>query len=411
MGMSPVTLVETKQYKESFRNWIKILQRGECLTIMFPPKSDRNRRFQQFSEDQIVKKTLSAKNLIFLSLNLESTETEDLNDLEAVLVKQSNYLFPREKNYTFEKLAKHLAKTKQKLILVNQQTENYLTPDKKHILSLLSQLIDRYYGSICVCSLCEKDITSPGYSGFLSSSSNLHQNLSYYPLYRYEDTLTFIHYLGKKWHYKLTQKTADQIWQTCGGYFWLVKEAVRQLHLNNLQNIKDEKVQDQLLFRTKAIFFSFSGEEQQVFEKSLGDTKNYSTDEHHSLHYLMKLRLLDTAGHIDIGVFKDYLKSVKPDESKLSLVNNCICANGVPIDGIFARKEKRFLALLLKNPHAIITRDRIGECLWPVETDKHYSDWAIDKLASRIRKELMNLKISPQRLKVIRGRGYLLNLD
>jgi OmpR family two-component system bacitracin resistance response regulator BceR len=82
----------------------------------------------------------------------------------------------------------------------------------------------------------------------------------------------------------------------------------------------------------------------------------------------------------------------------------------VPLKGFFSRKEYNVLKLLLEQKEKIVSRDAVGATLWPINTEKHYSDWAIDQLIARLRQRLTELSLPPKMIQSVRGKGYKLSI-
>jgi len=64
--------------------------------------------------------------------------------------------------------------------------------------------------------------------------------------------------------------------------------------------------------------------------------------------------------------------------------------------------------LFKKHEEEIVSKDLLAEVIWGEDWEEKYSDWAIDKLVSNIRKKLSKHDY-PQQLKTIRGRGVMLS--
>jgi hypothetical protein len=64
--------------------------------------------------------------------------------------------------------------------------------------------------------------------------------------------------------------------------------------------------------------------------------------------------------------------------------------------------------LFKKREEEIISKDALAEVIWGEEWEEKYSDWAIDKLVSNIRKKLKENNY-PKSLNSIKGRGIVLS--
>jgi len=93
-------------------------------------------------------------------------------------------------------------------------------------------------------------------------------------------------------------------------------------------------------------------------------------------------------------LFEYYVKERRKEESK---------ANGTE----FSKKELIFFEFLKRNQDVICERERIIEEVWPEAEELGISDWAIDKLAGRVRSKL-KLQENNFELQTIKTRGYKL---
>lgn len=70
--------------------------------------------------------------------------------------------------------------------------------------------------------------------------------------------------------------------------------------------------------------------------------------------------------------------------------------------------EYKILQLLYKNKGKIVTREELAETLWGQKSIEKYSDWAIDRTLSRIRKKISDKASNPRFIETIKGRGLRL---
>lgn len=75
----------------------------------------------------------------------------------------------------------------------------------------------------------------------------------------------------------------------------------------------------------------------------------------------------------------------------------------------FTPQEYGVLNFLVKNQNSVVSRDQIAEVLWNKESHEKYSDWAIDKVISVVRKKLQSMGFPPQKLQTLKKRGFKLS--
>jgi len=289
------------------------------------------------------------------------------------------------------------------LILVIPEAEELLSPINRHILTLLSNLFDEYYPYIRILSAFESHITHSRTLNYLPSSTRLYANVFTYPLYGTADTNLFIDVLEKMFEVKVSEKQRIEIINLCGGHWWFVKEAVRQISAQGKWVIDSEGIQ----FRLRMFLASFSDFETSLFKKLIYDKSDFSPEEKESISFYQNMHFIDSKNQMSIPIFTNFLKKEMEQSIKIKFEDNKMFINQVPVDSFFSKKERRILSLLLKHSNILVTRDQIAESIWPEDTQEHYSDWAIDQLITRLRKRLAKLSISSSRLKLVRGKGYI----
>lgn len=401
--------VMTRQYLEQSAQWLRVLKRKENVSVVFFPKTDRLRRLQQLQEDkEYLRKLLGPKTrFLFQVMDFSAHNVEDVRELSEHIARYLNFSRLVPTPLSFDAWMSFLRKNEVQLVLIMSEAEQYLrTSEDQDLLSLFSSLVDRYHPMITVMSLFETDFTDPTVFPLMPASSRLYQNLFYYPLYSSEDSITFTRYVANKWNYELTKKQEMKILTACGGHFWLIKEAVRQL----TDGTKDPFAQEGMRFRLRVIYELLLGSEQSVFEKIVTKKKNFTPIEEHSLAYLQKMNVIASHNHILIDLYHEFLLRKQNIASGLILKDERVLLNNIPLDKFLSRKEYRVLKVLLQKKSTIVSRDAVAAVLWPANVQEQYSDWAIDQCVARLRKRLAELALPPTLIQSIRGKGYLLDL-
>lgn len=75
---------------------------------------------------------------------------------------------------------------------------------------------------------------------------------------------------------------------------------------------------------------------------------------------------------------------------------------------IFTLQEFKLLSFLIQHEGKVVSRDEVAECLWGKDYLDKYSDWAIDKTVSVIRKKLVELGYQSGKLATLKKRGFYL---
>lgn len=400
--------LETKQYKNEVIKWLEALKREENATVLFVPKTDRLIRLAHLLSDKpLIKKILgNPDNYIFLQMAFDPEDIKELPDITQQICEQLNLANLDTQKHTYEEWISYFSHQSLKLILIIPQAEIYLNPAGKNVLSLISQLNEQYAPLLGILSFFESNFTHPSNMAFMPVSTRLYENIFSYPLYNYEDTISFIEMLEKIWDMVVTPSTKNKIIEKGGGHFWLVKQAVREVESYGSWKVESEG----MMFRLRTIFNLLSRHEQEVIKKLIVGKELFGETETYSLKYLKKMRVFDAQDHCLIGAFEDLLLQPQHQMGIIELKENRIFVNDVPVDKLFTRQERHVLKLLLEKGNQVISRDEIAHRMWPIDTQDKYSDWAIDQLITRLRKGLKELSLAPKTLEVVRGKGYRLTV-
>jgi hypothetical protein len=388
-------LVVTKQYLDAENKWVQILGSGESLSILFPPVSDCQRRISQFITEH-------NNEFLFLEVNPLDLATEELIDLEKSLLIQVRLMSEFKKFQSFESLIHHLDKNKRHLVITCPLADFLFTQKGKHYLSLIQKIIFEYTPTLTCFLAFETDIIHPDSAELVRNYHMLFQHIDYYPLYSSTDTSTFINYLCLKWEIKMKTKVKQEIIEKCGGYFWLVKEALRQIRDTGSWDINSESFQ----YRLQTIAQSLKESEYITIAKILSKNRGFDDVQLHSRKYLQKIRLLDNKSNLTVPLLKDTIIKLGASKRKLILIKNEIFLNQVPVSNFFSRKEFRIIKLLLSREGETVTRDEIADVIWLMDVKEKYSEWAIDQLVKRLRNRLSELLIPKTVIRSVRGKGY-----
>lgn len=403
-------LLVTDQYRREAKKWLETIGRKESLSISFFPKTDRIIRFEQLlSDKELLGATLGqSSRYLFALVDFSAPAVEDSTDLEGRISTLLNNKRILPKPLSFGAWLEYLQKDNRTLVLIITEAEKLLNPIGKTILTLLSYMIDQYYPHVLVMSVFETQISHPTNMAFLPPSTRMYANIFEYPLYGLHDTELFIDLLEKEWNVSVAKEERQHIIKECGGHFWFVKEAVRRIAGDGAWSPNEEG----MVFRLRTVFEQLIPSEQSLIKKMIAGKSDLTQEERISLDYLKGMNVIDAHGkRCMIGMLKDYVLQYEEKPSGIVMGKDAIYLNNVPIDKFFSRKELRVLRLLVEKEGNIVSRNDVATVIWPTDTEKEYSDWAIDQLIARLRKRLQTLYISPKSIRVIRGKGYMLSLS
>lgn len=267
--------------------------------------------------------------------------------------------------------------------------------------------LKQYFSNIRFIFLSEIDITHPLVSQKFTNS-RIFSSVHYYPLYPKTDMNAFAGHMAKEWHTNFDKKLVNSISEACGGYMWLVKEALRAAKLQNETDIDALIDSESMQFKLEQIYISLQESERTVLSRIITKEQKAPTlEEKHSMRYLTKVGLIQN-NKITVPVLEDYIEAHLP-KANVRIYKNHILVNQVVVDSAFSRKQQRALKYLINKSGEICTRDEVAKAIWPVNTDDYYTDWALDRIIARLRDNLDKIGLSKNIVQTVRGQGYKLD--
>jgi hypothetical protein len=218
---------------------------------------------------------------------------------------------------------------------------------------------------------------------------------------------------------KLPLKIKEILYEQFNGHPQLLKYSLYHLKEDNII-FDEEKVVNalfsyfQLQVICSDILNSLGEEEKKIIEGVVRD-ENFKIKEFslEAFEYLVNLNLLIKTQK-KIRVFGKFFKKFilnQGEKNKLfyDKANKKIFYGEVSCEGEFTQQEFKVLAYFLEKQNELVTRDEVAKAMWgSLYYQEKYSDWAIDKIISVIRKKLQKIGFDPENLQTIKKRGFIL---
>jgi len=335
-------------------------------------------------------------------------------------------------------LRSYLRKKKKVLVVFFATTQINLSkcPEYRDLLIFLDRMRDTTNGAINVIiatTYPQFDDENPSPMPIITQYFNYYKKAGIYRSIN-EDILK----VGKL--KKHTNEQVEYLVEISGGLIVVIKGFMRDLIMadKSLSDIDSVKI-DQKFFSDypnckqsiDRLFHQLKKEFIDVLIK-INNGEDVSVLDEKAVTYLTKTSILDENNNIRGQIIPAYLKYAYKDapeevvkeilkkdiandndieqyilSSKILVdrVSGEILINGIPQDDYLSEKELNILSLLYSKRGKDVGREEIAEILWGKKAE--YSDWAIDKLVSRVRDKLGDDK--PYRLiKTARGMGFIL---
>ncbi len=222
------------------------------------------------------------------------------------------------------------------------------------------------------------------------------ENCIYFPTLDREDSLYTINRFAYFTKLKIKSGYKEEIYSLTGGFYPLITHSIKVLasmkvDISNkiLKSLGENSIIEQHII---LLWRSIADTQRAELKKSL--IKPHSNCE----STLYRLGILDQKGEIRSIWIRDFVKS-----KKYLMIDKA----DVTIRKYLKGKEYLVYKRLYFNIGNLVTRDEIADALWGKKATEKYSDWAIDKTISRIRKKLKKYS-SGSSLITIKDKGYIL---
>ncbi len=252
------------------------------------------------------------------------------------------------------------------------------------------------------------DCTHPSYRHVFDTASVWTRNVLRYPLHSSADTRTYLKHQAAMWHVKLKPETLETIAQhTAGGNFFLPKEALRYLREHPNCSHTDLFHHHEMTMRLDIMWRGLLSSEQEVMKKVLAGTQVTDPVEKHSLSFLTDTGWINTISGrniIAIPLLSEFISHMQPKIRIQYQKPGTILLNGVAVNAALSQSDQKLLRAFVQSDGAVLSRDAIARIL--SGDNDEYSDWAIDKALSRLRKSLGALNIPPGIIHTVHGKGF-----
>lgn len=202
-----------------------------------------------------------------------------------------------------------------------------------------------------------------------------------------------------RYNLTLSEKLENDLLELVDGYNQYLQLALINLSERSFQNLKNKEdlfhrllKDERIVLQSEELWESLSEQEKKAVLKILNKEK-ISSDEKEDANYVWLSGFVKENNSFFSSIFVDYLTKVKEEgtDSKIE----------------FTKKENALFNLLKEVENEICEREKIVESVWPEVEEFGVTDWAIDRLVSRVRGKL-KIQKSKFEIQTIKTRGYKL---
>ncbi len=390
----PVRITK-KTFNSMVEQWAQVAKYEESACIYMNSKHNAWRRIQQLMEDeQLVEKYFKSEGIEVKVIDLEASPLEDEHDLRKLLFSGQTNEVRSSKTVYFVLGADVLLKEK-----------------RLDILHDLAELKVKNHWSYLL--FFNTDYTHPDYWPIISQYNIFLMNTIFFPLYGREDSEQLITYLSYKWKVNPSNRVRQMIVNNCGGYFWLVVQAMRTFRNNPGFFVRELLQTEDMKIKLEVTWERFLPSEKAVILKVVKGQADFSKTERHSLNFLRKIQVLERTKNgyaLQVPILEDFIVKLETPVKMQVTDDSMVVLNGVNVSSHFSTKEKTVLVYLLKNQGVVVSRQQLAKEIWGEGKEGDYSDWALDQIITRLRKKLSRLNVAQKSLKTVKRKGFKFDL-
>jgi hypothetical protein len=217
-----------------------------------------------------------------------------------------------------------------------------------------------------------------------------------------EDTKIIFSAYKNRYGLKLGENLEKDFLDLVDGHFQYLQFGLISLHepskvINTKEKLKEYLVRDERIrLQSEELWENLNQEEQNILLKIVNNQEITKEEKKKGL-YLWNTGFV-VADRQKLKIFSPLLEYYIKERRKEDLKES---------GAEFSKKELIFFEFLKRNKDLICEREKIIEEVWPEAEELGISDWAIDKLAGRVRSKL-KLQDNNFELQTIKTRGYKL---
>jgi len=214
-----------------------------------------------------------------------------------------------------------------------------------------------------------------------------------------KDSLVILKTNEEKFHLHLDRSFEEKIIEQTSGHahylqlaLIIINELRKEHNLNQKRFFEKLASDERIILQSEEIYNGLDQDEKDILRKLCQGKINKK--ELMNSHYLIKAGVVTDKMKFFSPLFDHYLRSINGLGVKRQQTD-------------LTEKEKKLFYLLMNNFNHLCDRLLIQDEVWPEYEEIGISDWAIDRLVSRLRNKL-HLQNQPYRIVTIRTKGFIL---
>lgn len=418
---TPVYAFSKEYLTRMTKKIIEPIQKGESALVVWFPHTGKSIFLNEIFKRAYIHTILNPNKYTFIRIDLSlvfhtNFVTGLLQYLYCEFAEKRGNKTPKLAHYSDQELLRGILEMSRKMssrgthvVLVVDEMESLTIDQKTHVVHLISNLVFQNRNMIhSILNIVNFD-TLPHFEQS-DKTYTLIQNRIEMSVPTAEESIYFINTVARKWGMRLKQKHI-QILSVFFGNNLLLKTALRVL-LEEPNATENELLMHKDIQHKLTIYRHLLGEqEKHILSKIQFGLNDFSLDEQIVVSYLERMQVIQKKGRrwsISLPILNHLMKNTNTELEIHSDDQNSLFLGDYSLERILTPNEYKTVMLIFNKRGSLVERDELAHEIWGDVYLEKYSDWAIDKTISRIRKKLNALGFNKEMLRIIKGKGYKL---
>lgn len=402
-----VTPITSVTINTNARKWLNIVRFGESGIVIQPQDDCEYRVPEIINNKKLLIKYLGPyyKKYLLIYVSVDSKEPTSVLKENLIEVCHKRKIFLKTQ-HSLEELINDVIEKGYEIGFFVGKVRGLIEETNFSSFLKLEHLLEKT-SNCSMIIFSETDLTNERYEMLSDKCSLLFDHVLLSPLYGKKDIRQFFKYNNSMWGMKLPAVWEEKIIKDSGGHLWLVSHLQRCFRDNPSFSferiVKDDLLKDKL----RIIWKYFLSAEQDIFKKVFTKQLNDTDQLTHEYNFLCKMGFISSRKEIGIPLLKLIIQQAD-QLHKFKLINKQIYYLEENLSVQLSKEEDIFLTTLLIDREKIVSREKLAMNLWGKSWEEKYSDWALDRLAYRLRKRLQHFGVDPHLLQTKKRKGFIL---
>ncbi|MCA9383268.1 helix-turn-helix domain-containing protein [Candidatus Dojkabacteria bacterium] len=313
--------------------------------------------------------------------------------------------------FQIRKIIEGILDAEKKVLIVINGIDKMHSKDQEILLSAFSSILYLDITKIhAIFNVSNHDVIL----GFNDVESfGLFRNIVYIPNPTREEFDNYVADLKRRWGVSLDPEQHKLI-ELCFPNKMLANATLKCIKEEGVKEVDGLLKSKSMRYRVSAYYHMLGKLEREFLEHLVFNSNYYSPYKEQIEDYFIEIGVVKKIRANKYALKPKMLNYIVRLQNTATLIKNKvgeITYGKIILSDNLSIHEYEVFELLYKKKGSIVNRDEIANAIWGEGVGQKYSDWAIDKLMSRLRKKLFDLAIHKIKIDTHKKQGFKLIVD